>query len=327
MNYFASILLESNSYEAELNAQILEVLRSSPSAPEIASPAVLPGPPNRAYFIERFLSELARIPFSVEITTPQQEFKQQIDSYLDGHPDPADSNDIVPSMSLDIRMELRGNRDAKMSFREFAHGELVCVNIAFDPSTIHGGRWRKDVSPQQESDLPGFRDLLLALIDTFPVITATLGLDIIAVGPDVPHGEFRLDNGKLLHNFLSKERRAGRKENVDCIFIDAYPWGFEKPFVYDCIEPRIKDTGAWAGRPYYDMHLVEEMRATVERAEQAYTRMYDSRRPQDDKDDALLFLSQAIKQATALGLEKEAVRLKERDEHIMAVYNSQFRWR
>jgi hypothetical protein len=53
--------------------------------------------------------------------------------------------------------------------------------------------------------------------------------------------------------------------------------------------------------------------------------MYDSRRPQDDKDDALLFLSQAIKQATALGLEEEAVRLKERNEHIIAVYNSQFR--
>jgi hypothetical protein len=94
--------------------------------------------------------------------------------------------------------------------------------------------------------------------------------------------------------------------------------------VYDCIEPRIDDKGAWAGRRYYDMRLVEEMRATAERAEQSYNKMYESNYPKDDKDDALGFLSKAIGIAADLGLEKEVVRMKKRYEHINEVFNAQF---
>jgi len=112
----------------------------------------------------------------------------------------------------------------------------------------------------------------------------------------------------------------------DFIIVDGAPWGWDKPFVYDCIDPRGSAGAGKTGGPYYDLHLVEDMRANAERAEDAYARMYESKRPKDDRDDALSFLSKAIGQATDLGLEKEAARLKERYEHIEAVFNSQFRW-
>ena len=323
--YLASILLQSNAYEAEIDEKVLEAMRKGHAASETASARVLPGIPNREYFIDRFFSELVRLPFGVEVTNTDEEYRRQVDGFNAGRPDPANPNGLWRALSLDLRMELRGKRDAKIFFNEFAREELVCISIAFDPSTIRGGRWRKEVSPQQERDLPRFREFLLALIDVYPVISGTLGLGIIAVSPDLPHGENRLDNGKLLHKFLSKARQGGYEENVDCIYIDACHWGFDKPFVYDCIEPRIDDKGAWAGRRCYDMHLVEEMRSTAERAEKAYARMYDSKYPKDDKDDALGYLSTAIKQATELGLEKEVVRLKEHYEHIIEVFNSQFR--
>jgi hypothetical protein len=84
MHYLVSTLLPSNSYEAELKGQILDAMRKSPSASEFTSPAILPGPPNRTYFIDRFLSELARVPFAVEIISPEQEVEQQIDGYEKG---------------------------------------------------------------------------------------------------------------------------------------------------------------------------------------------------------------------------------------------------
>jgi len=323
--YFASILLQRNTYDAEIDEKILDAMRKDPAAPETVSPRILPGSPNREYFIDRFLSELVHLPFGVEVTSTDDEYWKQVDGYDAGRPDPTDPQSLWRAMSLDMQMELRGTRKAKIFFNEFANGALVNISIAFDHSTINGGRWRKDVSPQLESDLPRFREFLLALIGTYPVIVATLGLDITAVSPDLPHGEFRLDNGNLLHEFLSKARRGGYEDAIDCIFINSSHWGFDKPFVYDCIEPRIYDKGAWAGRLCYDMHLVEEMRATAERAEQAYSRMYESNYPKDDKDDALGFLSKAIKQATELGLEKEVVRLKSHYDHIIEVYNAQFR--
>jgi len=325
MQYYASILLPGNIYEAELDRLILGSLRESPAAMEIAAPAILPGTPNRTYFIERFLLELAGLPFACKILSPQQERERQLDGYEEGRPDPTDPRGIWRAMSLDMQMELRGKRDAKLFFREFADGELVCISIAFDPSGIHGGRWRKDAGQLQESDLPRFRDFLCALIDAYPAVVATLGLDIIAVSPDLPHGENRLDNGKLLHDFLSKARREGREDHADCIFIESSHWGFDKPFVYDCIEPGVIEKGCWAGRQFYDMHRVEEMRAVAERAEQAYDRMYESSRPKDDKDDALGFLAKAIEQAAELGLGKEADRMRSRYEHINNVYNAQFR--
>ncbi|MGD0145135.1 MAG: hypothetical protein ABSC92_18445 [Rhizomicrobium sp.] len=63
------------------------------------------------------------------------------------------------------------------------------------------------------------------------------------------------------------------------------------------------------------------------KAEAAYTRMYDAqpRAAKTEYEDACLFLHRAIDEATRLGLEDEVVRLTKRRDHIMAVYNSQFR--
>ncbi len=61
-------------------------------------------------------------------------------------------------------------------------------------------------------------------------------------------------------------------------------------------------------------------------AEEAYTAMYDARRPKDYVDDALLHLQRAIDIAADGGEQDEVERLTKRKDHIWAVYNSQFRW-
>lgn len=61
-------------------------------------------------------------------------------------------------------------------------------------------------------------------------------------------------------------------------------------------------------------------------AEEAYTAMYDARRPKDYAEDALLNLRRAIDIAEDGGDQAEVERLTKRHDHIRAVYNSQFRW-
>jgi hypothetical protein len=72
---------------------------------------------------------------------------------------------------------------------------------------------------------------------------------------------------------------------------------------------------------------LEQMAEWEARAEAAYDAMYDARGrdAKDFKDDALQYLFQAIAVAKALGLEADAARLGKRLEHIIAVWNSQFR--
>jgi hypothetical protein len=53
--------------------------------------------------------------------------------------------------------------------------------------------------------------------------------------------------------------------------------------------------------------------------------MYESNYPKDDRDDALGFLSNAIKLAGSLGLVDLEAGLKSRSEHINQVFISQFR--
>ena len=74
---------------------------------------------------------------------------------------------------------------------------------------------------------------------------------------------------------------------------------------------------------YFDfLHRLSAARAA---AEECYTRMYDSRYPKEDRDDALGFLSEAIRLAKLLNYEAEIAELKARYESIIAVYSSQFR--
>lgn len=58
--------------------------------------------------------------------------------------------------------------------------------------------------------------------------------------------------------------------------------------------------------------------------EQAYDRMYDARRPQDEWRDAREAFSEAIYLAEKAGLKAEAERLQKRLDHIRAVYTHQF---
>ncbi len=62
-------------------------------------------------------------------------------------------------------------------------------------------------------------------------------------------------------------------------------------------------------------------------AEEAYTRMYDTRdhNVKDCFEDALYNLGRAIDIAQMRGLAAEIARLTKRRDHIQAVYNSQFR--
>lgn len=55
--------------------------------------------------------------------------------------------------------------------------------------------------------------------------------------------------------------------------------------------------------------------------------MCESNYPKDDRDDALTYLTKALKLTGALGLEDLESRIKQRHEHIDAIFNSQFRGR
>jgi hypothetical protein len=323
--YLASILLYSGSFEAELNEAILGALRGSPSVSEMSAPGVLPGPSNRAYFIDRFLSQLSGLPFSVEIITPEHDFQEQVDGYEEGRPDPVHPGGTWSAMSLDVRLELGGKRDAKLFLRESLSEQLVLVTFAFDSSTIAGGSWHKDRGTGQGSDLPLFRQFLLSLTDAFHAISGALGLDLTAATGGLPDDAFRLEDGMWLHRLNAEIRQAGHETGYDFIIVNGAPWGWDRPFVCDGIEPRKFAPGIDAGRKYYDLRLVEEIRANADRAEEAYSRMYESKRPKDERDDALSFLLKSIRLAADMGLEKELARLKERYAHIDAVFHSQFR--
>ena len=64
-------------------------------------------------------------------------------------------------------------------------------------------------------------------------------------------------------------------------------------------------------------------------AEEAYTRMYDvrDRNVKECVEDALYNLGRALDIAEMRGLTLEVERLTKRRDHIMAVYDSQFRRR
>ncbi|MDO8310941.1 MAG: hypothetical protein Q7T25_03280 [Sideroxyarcus sp.] len=156
--YLASILLRSDAYEAELNGQILAALRNSPSVSDFVSPAVLPGPPNRVYFIDKFFSELVRLPYAVQILTTEQEVEQQIDNYVQGRPDPINVSGSWSAMSLDISLELGAPRDAKVFIRELPSGQHVLISFAFDAGTMGGGEKREEPSTKQIDDLRWYRE-------------------------------------------------------------------------------------------------------------------------------------------------------------------------
>jgi hypothetical protein len=71
--------------------------------------------------------------------------------------------------------------------------------------------------------------------------------------------------------------------------------------------------------------LRAQLAAARASAEASYARMYDSRSPRDERDDAMGFLSQAMRAARLLGDEATLAEVKTRYDHVGAVYRSQFR--
>ena len=60
-------------------------------------------------------------------------------------------------------------------------------------------------------------------------------------------------------------------------------------------------------------------------AELAYTRMYESSHPKDERDEALYQLKMALRIARVLKLTEKEAALQKRYEEIEAVFNTQFR--
>jgi hypothetical protein len=60
-------------------------------------------------------------------------------------------------------------------------------------------------------------------------------------------------------------------------------------------------------------------------AEHAYTRMYESSHPKDERDEALYQLNMALRIARVLKLKEKEAELSERYAQIEAVFNAQFR--
>lgn len=321
--YLASIILRSDAYEARLNEQILGALRDSLSTPEIASPAILAGPPNRLYFIESFLAGLFWLPFAVEILTPEVEVEYQIGRYEDGLPDPGNPGGLWRAMLLDIRLELGGARAAKIFLRELPTEDLVHISFTFDFAKVMGGRQEDGAPPA--SDLPRLREFLLALTEAYPVLVGTLGFDFDALHAGMPDNRYWRENRMSFSQLAGVLRQPDSDQNFDFVIIDSVVTGGKKPFVHDGIEPRQSFQNGEVGGAYHDLWLVAEIAHQIELAEAAYGRMYESKYPKDDRDDALGFLAKAITQAASLGLVGVEVELKQRYEHINEVFKSQFR--
>ena len=68
---------------------------------------------------------------------------------------------------------------------------------------------------------------------------------------------------------------------------------------------------------------IERLQRFKQKAEECYTRMYDSEphNLKDWRDDACLYYAQAIQAAEELGLVSEKRAMEERVEHLRAVFN------
>lgn len=324
-HYLASILLRSDAYEAELNGQILGALCKASSAREFTSPAVLPGPPNRTYFIDRVLSELVRIPFAIEWVTTELETEQQIDSYEEGRPDPICIGGIWRVMSLDMRVALGRKMDAKMFIRELPSEQHVVISFEFGAATLGSKENRNESSQSQVNDLRWYREFLLALTVSYPVLVATIGLDVVALDAVLPDDTLDMADSVSLDQLTRVVRQQGDSGNFDFVVITPMLAGGDRPFVFNRIAPMYGSREIEEGGKYHDLSLVEQLRQHAERAEQAYGRMYESSCPKDERDDALGYLSQAIRLADSLGLSDIESVMKARYEHIDEVFNAQFR--
>jgi hypothetical protein len=94
----------------------------------------------------------------------------------------------------------------------------------------------------------------------------------------------------------------------------------------NCVWFKGTESGAIVG----GCHQYQELRLRLvllrSMAEVSYTRMYDSRSPRDERDDALGHLSKAMEVAKLLNDQSALDEFKTRYDHIFAVWRSQFRY-
>lgn len=312
--YLASLVLAAAVYEAELDREFLLALDNEPSPPGPGRLTILPGPPNRHWFVDSFLADLRAQPQQVEILATEEEFRGQLEVYEEGVPDPANPAGRLHALALAFRLELAGETEGHLHLREFPDGDLVLVNLAFAPTV---GRQR-----------PELRRFLLELAGDCPLLLATLGhgLDALLVEPAAggPWLELPLNLAQLAR----VASQPGRGPGYDFIFLAPAATGGTHPLVLDRLGPPHRADEAARLGSCRDLEFVGEIQRLAGEAERAYTLMYDSARPKDDRDDALGHLARAAELARVLGLEWAEEWCRKRHAHVEAVFNAQFRsWR
>lgn len=201
-------------------------------------------------------------------------------------------------------------------------------NFGFKASDGDPPLWNSDGDFVQ-GNVHHYRGFLRALNRIYPVLIGTIGLDLTAFDILCLDGgeSFSLASKLTLEQLARALPDPFADYNYDFVIINPAASGGRAPFIFaqNYFRQEIDLDGAAEEQCCHDMKRVEDITLNAGNAAKAYTRMYESKRPKDDKHDALLFLSQAIGQANDLGLEQVAAELKERYEHINAVFNSQFR--
>jgi hypothetical protein len=282
---------------------------------------LLPNGPDRRSMVERVLRDLDNPASQLQLLTPRPLIAQRIESYVEGKPH---SGRIFRGMSLDVRVAVDGEKDAELFLEEITD-EIVRLDIAFAPSAVRPSGWDLETHRIDFGNTRHFMHFLLALDKILPCLVGTLSLDLLASDLlGLEDGQtFCLADGMSLEQLAGPLYVPGADYQFDFAIINPAISGSDKPLIHSLIGKPGPD-GETDAR-YHDLDVLEGISMAVAHAERAYSRMYESRTPREDRSDALIFLSKAIGLAASIGLEKEAARLEQRSEHIDAVFNAQFR--
>lgn len=307
--YLASILLLTDAYETESDRSSLEAMHNMPSEKGNSASMVTQGLPTLS-FIERVVMVLFDLPFA-EMLTPFDEYVQRADDYEYGVSDPEGCNGIARTMSLDIRLHLGGQKDARMIIREVSPRPdgVLLVNFAF----------ALPIEAERDKDLASFRAFLLALCDAYPVLVGTLG-----VNRDATTVCRSFEALMFFEEFVEVASTAAHGD-YDFIMVPPAASGLNKPYVHDRIAHELSFPVDEEQGKYYDLLHYHALAEYDFLGQEAYGKMYESSWPKDDRDDALGFLAKAMELARSLELDRYEAELKARYEHVKAVYNAQFR--
>jgi hypothetical protein len=278
---------------------------------------VLENDPDRRAVLDRFFESLKRLPVAVGIASPPDVVEEEIAAYLRRDPDAPPKVVVRGPLVLAATVGIGGGLEAFLHIFE-ASTELVQADLSFRRDEI-------DCFAGKPSNRPHLKAFTLELIKAAPVLIATLGRavdSIDVVGLDDVR-EFRLADHIPVRRMAELDLSGSwwRYDYFyDFIFIAPAASGANRPIAYEVNNPGVCDMNDW-----HNLRLVASLQRHEAEAERFYTRMYDSRTPKEDRDDACAELSRAIEVAQRLGLEKEEAWLTERQAHIRAVYESQFR--